>query len=82
MTTISPVASTTSAIVAPPRKQPTIQDIRQKDIERAVIIAKQKPENERTWEDYLALAADAFQRLLAAGTVLHANQDSNVNYLA
>lgn len=79
MTTISAVSNTEFA--PQPKRMPTREEINQRKLEQAIIIAKTKPENERNWEDYLALAADAFQKIMTP-QVCYNNENANVNYLA
>ena len=80
MTTITSVSSV-QAFAPQPKMPPSSQDINKKELERDVLIAKQKPDSERTFEDYLALTIDAFQRLTTP-PVVYARENTQVNYLA
>lgn len=84
MSMISPVAfgnaCTCSCCSPQPRKMPERRDILQREYEEAVILAKQKKDGERTFEDYLALTVDSMQKILTP-VVCHAN-NTNVDFMA
>ncbi|MBE7711616.1 MAG: hypothetical protein E7Z92_05700 [Cyanobacteria bacterium SIG31] len=80
MTGISAVGATT-AFAPQPRSPRSQQDINKKELERAVVIAKTKPDDQRTFEDYLALTIDAFQKIMTP-PVIYARENTQVNYLA
>ena len=81
MTTVSSIGYTTTSFAPKPKMPPTSQEKAQKELEQAVIIAKEKPDNQRTYEDYLALTIDAFQKLTTP-PVVYARENAQINYLA
>ena len=80
MTGISAVSSAT-AFAPQPRQPQSQQEINKKELERAVIVAKSKPDDQRTFEDYLALTIDAFQKIMTPH-IVYAKENTQVNYLA
>lgn len=85
MSAISPVnsfAPQQASVVSPNKKTPiTYEERAKKEQEQAVIIAKQKPDSERNWKDYMVLALDSIEKLSSV-VVVHANEANNLDYKA
>lgn len=80
VSSISSTSPITTNIISPPKPKKTTQDIIDKKLQEEAILAKAKPDSERTWEDYLSIAFYELSKIKDYNPVVYAN--SNINYLA
>ena len=82
MLTVNPVFCSQKSIIAPPKQPKTSSQIFQEKTAEDARVAKEKPAEERTAGDYLAIGMDTINGITQNVPVLHAHPAQKLNYLA